>query len=57
MFKIFQKGFSTKGKNRGLGLSNLREILSECEGVTLDTFIEKGFFIQEIGIELEGEEC
>lgn len=49
--QIYKKGFSTKGENRGLGLANLREILSECEGVTLDTYIsEDGSFVQEIGI-------
>ena len=48
--QIYQKGFSTKGDNRGLGLGNLREILAECEGVTLDTYSKDGSFIQEIGI-------
>ena len=47
---IFKQGFSTKGENRGLGLSNLREIFSDCENVSLNTYIddEKKFFFQEI---------
>lgn len=44
--KIFQKGFSTKGENRGLGLSTLREILSKYPKVSLDTVIEDNKFSQ-----------
>ena len=44
--KIFQKGFSTKGENRGLGLSNLREILSKYPKASLDTIIENKKFSQ-----------
>jgi len=44
--KIFEKGFSTKGKNRGLGLSNLREILSKYPKASLDTVIENKEFRQ-----------
>ncbi|HEY5524070.1 MAG TPA: GHKL domain-containing protein, partial [Clostridium sp.] len=44
--KIFQKGFSTKGENRGLGLSNLREILSKYPKASLDTIIENNKFSQ-----------
>ncbi|MGL9767064.1 sensor histidine kinase [Enterococcus mundtii] len=49
---IFKQGFSTKGENRGLGLSNLREIFSDCENVSLNTYVddEKHFFFQEISI-------
>jgi len=44
--KIFEKGFSTKGENRGIGLSNLREILSKYPKASLDTVIEEGKFSQ-----------
>ncbi|MCR8644652.1 GHKL domain-containing protein [Paenibacillus sp. N1-5-1-14] len=50
LYKIYEKGFSTKGSDRGLGLSNLKEIISQCDNVTLDTQIQHGHFIQEIEI-------
>lgn len=46
IYKIYQKGFSTKGKNRGLGLCNLKEITSKYNNVSLDTLIENGEFKQ-----------
>lgn len=48
--KIFQKGFSTKGKDRGLGLSNLEQITNNYENVFLDTLIEDTEFIQNLKI-------
>lgn len=51
VFKYFEKGFSTKGENRGLGLSNLKEIISRVPNAQLDTNIENGNFIQEIKID------
>ncbi len=50
LHRIFEKGFSTKGTGRGLGLSNLREIVSQCAGVTLDTYRKDGQFIQELEV-------
>lgn len=50
LHQIFEKGFSTKGTGRGLGLSNLREIVSQCAGVTLDTYRKDGQFIQELEV-------
>lgn len=47
---LFEEGFSTKGKNRGLGLSTLKEITDNNENVLLDTVIENGFFVQKIEI-------
>ena len=38
--KLYKLGFSTKGENRGLGLSNLREIMSKYNNVSIDTRIE-----------------
>lgn len=46
IYKIYQKGFSTKGENRGLGLYNLKEITSKYTKVSLDTLIENGEFKQ-----------
>lgn len=48
--KLFKEGFSTKGENRGLGLSNLKEIISKYTNISLDTSINKNEFIQEITI-------
>lgn len=48
--QMFQDGFSTKGTNRGLGLSILQEIMNELKGVTLETTIEENKFIQKINI-------
>ncbi|MEC0090298.1 sensor histidine kinase [Paenibacillus macquariensis] len=50
LYKIYEKGFSTKGTNRGLGLSNLKEIVSQCDNVTLDTYIKDDLFVQELEI-------
>lgn len=46
--KLFKDGFSTKGKNRGLGLGNLKDIVGKYKGIALDTYIDDGKFIQEI---------
>ncbi len=48
LYKVFQQGYSTKGENRGLGLSNLKEIVSKCENVTLETKITGKMFFQEL---------
>ncbi len=50
IYKLFQRGFSTKGENRGLGLSNLKEIIKNYNNISLDTIIENGEFIQNIEI-------
>lgn len=50
IYKLYEKGFSTKGQNRGLGLSNLRKIIKLYDNVMLDTLIENGEFIQKIEI-------
>lgn len=45
--KMFQKGFSTKGENRGIGLSNLNEILNKYkETAYLETSIKDNKFTQ-----------
>ena len=48
--KLFKQGFSTKGENRGLGLSNLKEIISKYKNISLDTSINENMFCQEITI-------
>ena len=42
--------FSTKGDNRGLGLTTLKDITDTTENVLLDTTIENGYFVQKVEI-------
>ncbi|MCI2774920.1 quorum-sensing sensor histidine kinase AgrC [Staphylococcus petrasii] len=48
--ELFQERFSTKGENRGLGLTTLKEITDSTENVLLDTTIENGYFVQKVEI-------
>lgn len=50
IYKLFESGFSTKGFNRGLGLSNLKEIISNYKHVSIDTSIQNEEFIQNLQI-------
>ncbi|WP_026887557.1 sensor histidine kinase [Clostridium beijerinckii] len=50
IYKMFESGFSTKGSNRGLGLSNLKEVISSYKNVTIDTSVENQEFIQNLQI-------
>lgn len=46
---MFEKGFSTKGSDRGLGLLNVKEIVNKNYiNVSLNTCIESGLFKQEL---------
>lgn len=47
---IFKKGFSTKGENRGLGLSNVQNIISHYPNVSLRTTSHNHSFRQELEI-------
>lgn len=47
---LFQENFSTKGKNRGLGLSTLKELTDTTSNVLLDTTIDNNYFIQKVEI-------
>ncbi|MFS9449546.1 GHKL domain-containing protein [Streptococcus cristatus] len=47
---IFKKGFSTKGENRGLGLSNVQNIISHYPNVSLRTISHDYSFRQELEI-------
>lgn len=49
--RIFKKGFSTKGVNRGIGLYDLQKIINESQNLMLNTKItDDGYFFQEIKI-------
>lgn len=50
IYKIYKKGFSTKGENRGLGLNNLKEIIRKYNYITLDTVIKNCEFVQSVEI-------
>ena len=49
--EIYQEGFSTKGENRGLGLSNLRQMKNSLTNINLNTKISTPYFVQEIEIQ------
>ncbi|MGX4687449.1 GHKL domain-containing protein [Vagococcus sp. JNUCC 83] len=49
------EGFSTKGDDRGLGLSNLRELSKRQKYLMLETVMTDKFFIQKIMIKSGGE--
>jgi len=48
--KLKELGYSTKGEGRGLGLSNLFEIISTYDEVVLTTTVNEGVFTQELTI-------
>lgn len=50
MDKIYDKGYSTKGENRGLGLYNLKSIVDKNLNINLNTFINEGMFTQDLYI-------
>lgn len=45
-----KEGISTKGENRGVGLSNVKKILSGYPKVYKSTYIEKQYFVQKLEI-------
>jgi len=49
--QLKQSGFSTKGEGRGLGLSNLYELIDTLPNVSLMTSIDSGNFTQTLTIE------
>ncbi|MGE7664832.1 sensor histidine kinase [Ureibacillus composti] len=49
--KIFNDGFSTKGENRGKGLSTVRSIINTYPNVVLRTNVNNGVFSQIIEME------
>ncbi len=46
IYKLNSKGFSTKGKNRGLGLAIVDELIEKNNNIVLDTIIENKVFTQ-----------
>ena len=48
--KLKERGFSTKGENRGLGLATYREILDTYANTLTETRQQEGEFIQELAI-------
>lgn len=52
IFKMLEKNFSTKGKNRGLGLYNLKEILSKYDYITYTFNVENNICTSEIWIRM-----
>ena len=50
LHQLEQIGYSSKGKDRGLGLNNLAEFVNSQPNLTLQTSLAKGVFIQKITI-------
>lgn len=50
---LFELGFSTKGRHRGLGLNNVKEILGKYDNVILETEIDNNVFKQVIRFKRE----
>ncbi|WP_300772134.1 sensor histidine kinase [uncultured Acetatifactor sp.] len=48
--EIWQRGYSTKGADRGLGLASYRKILAGYEDVLPATAVQEGYFIQEFKV-------
>ncbi|OPX45961.1 sensor protein CitS [Ruminiclostridium hungatei] len=48
VFKVVEKGFSSKGPGRGLGLVNIKGIINSYENCTLNIEIDNGSFKAEV---------
>ena len=48
--KIFEKNFSTKPKNTGLGLWKVKNILKKYDNVSLNTSVDNNFFRHQLRI-------
>ncbi|WP_348921280.1 sensor histidine kinase [Enterococcus rotai] len=51
LFELKKEGVSTKGENRGIGLSNLERMIASTGNVMLDTKIDNGVFTQMLSID------
>ncbi|WP_248621665.1 sensor histidine kinase [Enterococcus cecorum] len=49
--QLKKPGYTTKGKNRGIGLSNVDEILTQYSNCYLETELENGVFTQRLVME------
>ncbi len=50
---IYTKGYSAKGKDRGIGLYNVHQLLEENKYIRLETSYESGVFIQTLILQNE----
>lgn len=48
--QLFQESYSTKGAQRGLGLSTVRNIISNYPNAVINTSLENEWFVQEVVI-------
>ena len=48
--KIFEKSYSTKKNNSGIGLWEIKQILKKYDGLKLNTYMKENLFIQELQI-------
>lgn len=53
--EMFDKGKSSKGDNRGLGLYEVKRLLSKYKNSTLDTYTQDCYFCQKLSIPLTKE--
>ena len=51
MSKVWRKGYSSKGKNRGQGLSIVKKLVEQHPNILLNTEIKNNLFVQDITIE------
>ncbi|MDN7044342.1 sensor histidine kinase [Lactiplantibacillus plantarum] len=56
LWKLKTEGYSTKGKNRGLGLSNLSKIVNRNDNMILETRVLGSVFLQRLTIKSESED-
>lgn len=49
--KVWDKGYSSKGKNRGQGLSIVKKLIGQHQNILLNTEIKNNLFVQDITIE------
>lgn len=57
LHQLKKEGFSTKGENRGLGLTNVDNLAQQEEYLTINTKINNSWFTQELFIQNEVIEC
>ena len=51
MSKVWRKGYSSRGKNRGQGLSIVKKLIEQHPNILLNTEIKNNLFVQDITIE------